>query len=388
MPNITSIENLRMASLPRTAPLSRTFVTLLLIVFCLSLLVGTSWAVPLGLETTSPLNIGIPVTQQALPSTFTLPVNADLNGQEILAFQFDVVYDPAVLIPTGRNFGCSSDGTLAGEAGMVVMCNEMPSGTLHVAVYGAYPMSGVGAALNLNFATAETARLGDSSALRMEDVFFFNVQGPVPVSATNGLVTLITPEISPTPTPPTIHASAPTMEQERGTTFSMPIAAAGVEGVIAYQFDLLYDEQTISPVGENFGCTLDGTVAGDAGMTVVCNVMPEGHMRAAVYGAYPIGSDGVVLYVTFVAMPAAEGKESPVAFSHVCFFDNFRLIPSETVDGAVMITAPAATPTPTATPTATPTFTPTATPTFTPTATPTAPPAPPSPGFGRKPQLH
>lgn len=148
-------------------------MSLALLVFGLILLSGSANAA-------APVEIAAPTTTQALPSTFVVPITVDnITSSGIFAFQFNIVYDPTVIDPTGANFGYSIDGTLAGNAGMSAICNVTPDGTLSVAAYGAYPMTGSGTNLNIIFRTDSAAVNRSVSPLVFRDAYISNSAGPV-----------------------------------------------------------------------------------------------------------------------------------------------------------------------------------------------------------------
>jgi len=126
------------------------------------------------------VNVTAPTALQFTPATFVVPITVDdVTSAGIFAFQFNIVYDPTVIEPSGANFGCSTAGTIAGTAGLSPTCNVLPDGTLRVSVSGANPMTGSGTILKVTFATTPTAVVGNVSPLTFQSVFFFNSSGPV-----------------------------------------------------------------------------------------------------------------------------------------------------------------------------------------------------------------
>ena len=147
------------------------------------------------------VEVSVLTADQQVPSTFVVPITVgDISSDGIIAFQFNINYDPMVINPEGPNFGCSTDGTLAGAAGLTAFCNITNDGTLRVAAYGGYAMTGAGAILNVIFTTRAGAEAGNVSPLAFENVYFFNSAGQVVDHANNGQITLIASEPSPTPT--------------------------------------------------------------------------------------------------------------------------------------------------------------------------------------------
>jgi hypothetical protein len=71
----------------------------------------------------------------------------DTTGLGIIAYQFNLTYDPAVL--QINDVPIDIEGTLSESMAFAV--NPNTPGLLRVAVYGAYPLSGAGVLLNLRF---------------------------------------------------------------------------------------------------------------------------------------------------------------------------------------------------------------------------------------------
>ena len=137
------------------------FIAILLLIPA-TILTASGTAAPTGNEyTTAAVDVCGADAEQIVPSTFVVPITVgDITGDGIIAFQFNITFDPQVMDTTGPNFGCSADGTLAGDAGLSTVCNVNPDGTLRVAAYGAYPMTGAGTILNVSFTTGRGRLVG------------------------------------------------------------------------------------------------------------------------------------------------------------------------------------------------------------------------------------
>ena len=184
------------------SPRSLRFLALLLSMSATMLItVGTNAAPLVKDYTTSNVEVSASFADQQVPSTFVVPITVgDITADGIIAFQFDLVYDPRVIAPTGPNFGCSTNDTLAGAAGLTADCNITTDGTLRISAYGAYPMTGEGPILNVIFTTTAGAEVGNVSRLSFENVFFFGSGGQVETDTHNGQITLIASEGTPDPT--------------------------------------------------------------------------------------------------------------------------------------------------------------------------------------------
>jgi hypothetical protein len=121
-------------------------------------------------------------------SIVTIPFKIEnLKGAGVVAYQFDVEYDPAVLEPVDN--AAEIVGTV-GE-GLSVVSNSPEPGVLKVAVYGAYPVVGDGVFANLKFRTIGSK--GSTSPLTVRG-FQFNdntaesasKDGMITVSAASG----------------------------------------------------------------------------------------------------------------------------------------------------------------------------------------------------------
>ncbi len=122
-----------------------------------------------------------PQRPAALNSTFLYPVRVNINGYNVADFQFDVLYDPAIINPTALNSGCSNSGTLSGNAGITLSCFVNPAGRLNIVGFSSgSTVTGMGTLLNIEFLVTNTAVTGNFSDINFEDVFFFQLTGQVP----------------------------------------------------------------------------------------------------------------------------------------------------------------------------------------------------------------
>ncbi len=245
---------------------------------------------------TSPF-VALPTLTKRLPATpFVVPITVDTAGG-IIAFQFNVLYDPAVMDPSGANFGCSTSGTLA--AGRSPVCNVVPGdeGRLQVSVFGSGAMSGTGTVLNVTFQADASAVSGNVSPLTFEAVTFFDNSGPIAYSPQGGQVTFLGP----------FNLTAPTFNRTIPSTFEVPITVDEISdlGINSFQFIMLYDPALVVPSGPNFGCSSDSTLS--ASLALLCNVVPgqEGTLRVTAFGTTAIAGSGTLLNLTFATTPGA-----------------------------------------------------------------------------------
>jgi len=102
-----------------------------------------------AIPTAGTVAASVPSDLSGLPgSTLTVPVNvSDVSGLGVIAYDFTVNYDPAVMTPSDVNF--DSDGTLSED--FTITTNPSAPGTLTVSGFGTSPLIGPGALLNLKF---------------------------------------------------------------------------------------------------------------------------------------------------------------------------------------------------------------------------------------------
>ncbi|MEO7538688.1 MAG: cohesin domain-containing protein [Pyrinomonadaceae bacterium] len=98
----------------------------------------------------------------------------------------------------------------------------------------------------------------------------------------------------------TVQVSLPSSTVSIGSTVDMPLRIDGLNGtdVGSYQFDIEYDPAVLEPA--SIAADLSGTLA--AGLSVVYNVVHPGLLKVAVYGALPVGGDGVYADLHFNAI--------------------------------------------------------------------------------------
>ncbi|MDQ3087140.1 MAG: cohesin domain-containing protein, partial [Acidobacteriota bacterium] len=104
----------------------------------------------------------------------------ETTGEGILGYQFELLYDAAVIEPQAAS--CDVSETIS--RGMTAICHASESGVLKVVVFGTTPMSGTGTLLKLNF-NVVGAR-GSTSPLSIKN-FMFNEDSPQQVT-TDGQV--------------------------------------------------------------------------------------------------------------------------------------------------------------------------------------------------------
>lgn len=118
----------------------------------------------------------------------TIPIKCgDTTGLNILAYQFDLVYDPSVVVP--RPVPISTAGTIS--EGMLATFNPVSPGQLKVVLFGSAPRIGAGTLVKLNFEAVGQA--GSTSSLVWED-FKWDEGNPSAVVA-NGQIRVEVPTV-------------------------------------------------------------------------------------------------------------------------------------------------------------------------------------------------
>ncbi|HPE33757.1 MAG TPA: cohesin domain-containing protein [Bacteroidales bacterium] len=116
-------------------------------------------------------------------TTIEIPIlTEDLNGLNVIAYQFVIEFDENVILPENPYF--IKSGTLSGAAGWTVMVNTIVQNQITVGAFGAYPLSGDGELIRLVF-NIET--LNGSTPILFSS-FFYNAGNP-DVTTANGSVT-------------------------------------------------------------------------------------------------------------------------------------------------------------------------------------------------------
>lgn len=118
-----------------------------------------------------------------------VPVKIDgAANKEVIAYEFDLRYDPTVIQPDADVIGIAGTASRA----MSIVVNPTEPGLLRVVVYGAMPITENGLLLNLRFIAVGS--VGAISPLSFERIIFN--EGDPPVIVANGKVQIVTGEKS------------------------------------------------------------------------------------------------------------------------------------------------------------------------------------------------
>ena len=118
------------------------------------------------------IDVSLPDLSSAPGSSIEIPVTVgDLTGENVISYQFDVLFDNAVLNATGIN----ETGTLSDASGWSVFPNTGTAGVFTIGAFGANALSGAGTLINLVFNVVGSD--GDGTDLTFSN-FMFNSGSP------------------------------------------------------------------------------------------------------------------------------------------------------------------------------------------------------------------
>lgn len=129
------------------------------------------------------VSVSLPNMNAAPNQTVTIPITVgDVTGRGVLAYQFDLTYDAAVLQP--QTEATEAAGTLSN--GLNVVTNATAPGRLRVAVFGTQALTGAGTLLKLRFNVV--GQIGANTSLVWQQ-FQFN-EGEPTVNRSNGQISV------------------------------------------------------------------------------------------------------------------------------------------------------------------------------------------------------
>jgi hypothetical protein len=147
---------------------------------------GANRPAPLSTDTDA-VRVSIPNAVAATGTALNVPIRIDqLRATGINSYQFDIVYDPAVIEP--QDIAADLRGTLSDT--LSVVTNVPTPGLLKAAVYGAYTVTGDGVYANLKFNVVGSS--GTSTPITIRQ-FIYN-DGSAGVMAVNGSVKITSRE--------------------------------------------------------------------------------------------------------------------------------------------------------------------------------------------------
>ena len=245
---------------------------------------------PSPTPTTNPnaVAVTLPTNATGAPGgTVTVPVqlSAAVTGQGIVAYEFRLTFDPAVLTPAN----VTTAGTLSDGWNLTVNINT--PGALQVVAFNTTPLVGSGTLLNLLFNVVGPR--GTSTALTWTN-FVFN-EGEPAAQTSDGFFAGV-------PVPVTLPTAA---TGATGTQVNIPVLLPEtVDGlaIIAYEFSLAFDPAVLSVAG----ATTNGTLSN--GWNISINSGTPGIAQVVAFNVAPLAGSGTLLNLVFNVTGAANSS--------------------------------------------------------------------------------
>lgn len=254
------------------------------------------------------VEVSLPEIDISEPQGTVVEISVDvgmLTGLNVIAYQFDIIFDQGIIIPAEPYFAVS--GTVSNMPGWTIMENPNEPGKLTIGAFGAVPLEGSGTLINLIFQVVSDTGTSPLSF----DSFLFNNGTPeaamIDGSFTNDYsLPPITVEL------PHVHISVPA-----GHVLDIPITAENLTGseVIAYQFTVAFDHSILVPEEPYFNTT--GTISNAPGWTVMGNAAVEGQLTIGAFGPAALEGSGTLLNLVFSVM--ADHGSSQLVFTSFVF---------------------------------------------------------------------
>ena len=105
-----------------------------------------------------------------------------------------------------------------------------------------------------------------------------------------------------------------TGKEKAGLSLDLTAGELTGEGVLGYQFDLLYDKEIIEP--QAILCGVSDTLSSK--MTAFCYAAEPGILKVAVFGTTPISDEGTLLRLNF-KVAGARGASLPSSIRNFMF---------------------------------------------------------------------
>ena len=251
---------------------------------------ATPTLTPTPTPTTNPnaAAVTLPTAATGTPGGMvTVPVqlSAAVTGQGIVAYEFRLTFDPAVLTPAN----VTTAGTLSDGWNLTVNTNT--PGALQVVAFNTTPLVGSGTLLNLLFNVVGPR--GTSTALTWTN-FVFN-EGEPAAQTSDGFFAGV-------PVPVTLPTAA---TGATGTQVNIPVLLPEtVDGlaIIAYEFSLAFDPAVLSVAG----ATTNGTLSN--GWNISINSGTPGIAQVVAFNVAPLAGSGTLLNLVFNVTGAANSS--------------------------------------------------------------------------------
>jgi hypothetical protein len=139
------------------------------------------------------VSLSAPVTGAGAGITVLVPISVNTDSNQLWDHQYDLVYNPAILTPSGGNAGCVTAGAMTGDAGVGVTCFVSPAGRLNLSTASSSFVQGSGTLMFVRFAVTAGTPVGSVSPLNLENALFFDLNGSLAGTTTNGTFTVLGP---------------------------------------------------------------------------------------------------------------------------------------------------------------------------------------------------
>lgn len=248
--------------------------------------------------------------------TLVLSIWVD-DASKIAGADIVLTYDPTPLTLTDI---ATTDLT----SELMLTWNEDPSGTVTIALAGAFGIEGgSGRFVDLTIEVSESAPLGMVSRVRFQSCSLWDESGnPIDSTTQDGAIII-----------PRITASIPDTSALPGASVTVPINVDDASGIAGANIDIEYDAEVLT-IGEITKTDLS------EGLMLTVNTREPGVARIALAGTEGIteGSGALVSLSFQVAEEAAIGTEVPIGFSELDLRDELGLeIGSQSVDGSLTV---------------------------------------------------
>ncbi len=239
------------------------------------------------------VEVSLPEIDISEPHGTIIEISVDvgmLSGLNVIAYQFDIIFDQEILIPAEPYFSVS--GTISDMPGWTIMANPNLPGKLSIGAFGPTHLSDSGTLINMIFEIKT-----DTGSCQLDfNSFIFN-NGTPEASIINGFffndysIPPIMVEL------PHMHVSVPAEHM-----LEIPVTIEDLSGleVIAYQFTVSFDHNILAAEEPYFYTS--GTISGALGWTIMCNAETQGQLTIGAFGSVPLQGSGTLLNLVFSVM--------------------------------------------------------------------------------------
>jgi len=283
-----------------------TIILMVLIIAPFSLFAQSTRTIIRNLPTESvsndPVAVALPSINAASGTTVSMPITVgELTGRGAISYDFEVRFDPNVLRPAA-SAPTTKNGTLSSN--FTITANPYLSGRLLVSGFSAYPLSGQGTLLYLNFDVI--GQSGANAGLTWQS-FFFNEGDPSVKLSVGGVTVGTTP----------VAVSMPSVSGNPSSVVTIPVKVGDLtnRSAISFDFEIRFDPAVLRPVIST-PTSNAGTLS--SGFVITANPYLSGRLLVSGFNAYPLTGQGTLLNLNFEIIGQA-GARSPLTFQSFIF---------------------------------------------------------------------